>query len=147
MDARYWSNEELVDETLKRLRETGHVGDEIPVDIMAMSFAERERLTLRLIQRLDQDELRRLAGKVYGVSQDRTIAHTQAGDAGAQSPLPWLPAPPRSASRSLRILRRSGAKTCRTYELTSEVPSAIGSLGAMINPPSVWIGRHDVCFS
>jgi hypothetical protein len=48
MDARYWSNEELVDETLKRLRESGHFSNEIPADIASMPFAERERLTFNL---------------------------------------------------------------------------------------------------
>jgi hypothetical protein len=68
MMGRYWSNEALVDEALNRLREAGHFGNEIPADVMAMPFADRELLAVNLVQRLAPDELRWLAGKVYGVN-------------------------------------------------------------------------------
>jgi hypothetical protein len=48
MMERYWSNEALVDETLNRLREAGHFGNEIAADVMTMPFADAELARLAL---------------------------------------------------------------------------------------------------
>jgi hypothetical protein len=66
--ARFWSHEALIDETLHRLRETGHFNNEVFDNIMAMSLGDRELLAVNLVQQLAPDERRRLAGRVYGVN-------------------------------------------------------------------------------
>src|SRR3982074_2296766 len=67
-----------------------------------------------------------------------------AGDQAARPP------PPEQRKSELTPEVREGDAASGEGRPPSDVkrsPSSIGSFGAMISPPSVRIGQHDVCFS